>query len=344
MIEKIELELQNNGDKQFAVYECGKDFRIDEIEYSMLRNNAIAGLVTSGMRINNGKGEYLFDVTGRVSLQEFLMNRRTRGEMYHLLRSLCLCIQRAEKYLLNREHFIVNPEWLFVGEKGTEPGILFLPAEGVRKTDISFGAFVVNTLDQMNPANGFAERFRDKIGDIIEKDPAISPNQFYSELINIGSEDEVMQEEQVEIQIKKQEEMQERIHSMPVEEAKDFGNTSLLELDDLEVPPMAQEPEEAVEQQAYLLHMTDNTKHMIDKDKMKVGRNPKRADLVLNKPSISGLHMTLTNREGSYYVYDEHSTNGTFVNGTRLAENQTKKLNEGDIVKMGVEEYVFYKR
>lgn len=343
MIEKIELELQDNADKKFAVYECGGEFQIDEIEYNMLRNNAIAGLVTSGMRITNGKGEYLFDITGRVSLQEFLLSRRTRGEMYHLLRSLCLCIERAEKYLLNREHFIVNPEWLFVGESGTEPGILFLPAEGVNKTDITFGEFVVNVLDMMNPDNSFAENFRDKVGDIVERNVQITPRQFYQELISIGSEDEVMQEEKVRDQIREQEELQEKIHSMPVEEARDYGNTSLLALDALEDFSQPEKKDD-ISDQAYLLHMVDNTRHMIQGEKIVAGRNPKRVDMVLDKPSISGIHMTITDRDGSYYIYDEHSTNGTFINDVRLAENQTKKLNEGDIIKMGVEEYVFYKR
>ena len=49
---------------------------------------------------------------------------------------------------------------------------------------------------------------------------------------------------------------------------------------------------------------------------------------------ISRKHCRITNQTGIYYINDEGSANGTFVNGVRLNPGQKVQINRGDIIRM----------
>lgn len=62
-----------------------------------------------------------------------------------------------------------------------------------------------------------------------------------------------------------------------------------------------------------------------------VGRDPGRCQLVMEHPSVSAVHADFLPKDGKVVLTDR-STNGTFVNGTRV---QTAELHDGDYVTFG---------
>lgn len=71
----------------------------------------------------------------------------------------------------------------------------------------------------------------------------------------------------------------------------------------------------------------------LSKDNMTVGRDP-MCDIVINDPEISRQHARLTQTGAGYQLQDLGSTNGSFVEGKRLA-GEAVLLTSGQIVKMG---------
>jgi pSer/pThr/pTyr-binding forkhead associated (FHA) protein len=63
-----------------------------------------------------------------------------------------------------------------------------------------------------------------------------------------------------------------------------------------------------------------------------VGRAP-RADFIVDAPLVSRLHCRLEAGEEQLHVVDLASTNGTFVNDTRVVERAT--LGKGDRLRVG---------
>ncbi|MEI6124311.1 MAG: FHA domain-containing protein [Bacteroidota bacterium] len=62
-----------------------------------------------------------------------------------------------------------------------------------------------------------------------------------------------------------------------------------------------------------------------------IGRNPSN-DVVINDPNVSRQHASITlNNDGSYYICDLGSRNGTYVNGKKITEQM---LFHNDIVKI----------
>lgn len=83
----------------------------------------------------------------------------------------------------------------------------------------------------------------------------------------------------------------------------------------------------------------------IDKPEVRVGRRADN-DIRIDEISVSGHHAVIESvpnayLEGTvdYYITDNNSTNGTFVNDLRISERQ--RLNSNDIVRIGWNEFRF---
>lgn len=74
---------------------------------------------------------------------------------------------------------------------------------------------------------------------------------------------------------------------------------------------------------------------VIDKDEMIIGKKPELVNAVIpfNK-MISRKHCRITRVNGNYYISDEGSANGTYVNRLRLVNGQSKEINRGDIIRL----------
>ncbi len=72
-------------------------------------------------------------------------------------------------------------------------------------------------------------------------------------------------------------------------------------------------------------------------DPVLIGRDPQN-DLVLDDRRVSRKHAEVRLRLGRYTLYDLQSTNGTYVNGRRVAE---RVLDDGDQISVGGLEIVF---
>lgn len=68
-----------------------------------------------------------------------------------------------------------------------------------------------------------------------------------------------------------------------------------------------------------------------------IGRS-RRSNLRIDDESVSGSHAHLEKRGESFWICDDGSTNGTFLNGRRVGEAQ---LSEGDTVRFGDVAFVF---
>src|SRR5690349_10284033 len=65
---------------------------------------------------------------------------------------------------------------------------------------------------------------------------------------------------------------------------------------------------------------------------LRIGRN-NESDIVINDQTVSRMHATLIIKDDGYYVRDEGSANGTFINGNKISG--ISPLKENDILKVG---------
>lgn len=74
---------------------------------------------------------------------------------------------------------------------------------------------------------------------------------------------------------------------------------------------------------------------ILDGDNMLLGKKQELVDKAITfNNMISRKHCRITRVNGTYYICDEGSANGTFVNGTRIFAGQQSQINKGDIVRL----------
>lgn len=80
----------------------------------------------------------------------------------------------------------------------------------------------------------------------------------------------------------------------------------------------------------------------LDKPEIVIGRAP-NSDILLSKDKLtSRRHAVVSYENGQYLLRDEHSANGTFVNGQQLEDGNVYTLQDGDHVGIGEHELLFY--
>jgi hypothetical protein len=86
-----------------------------------------------------------------------------------------------------------------------------------------------------------------------------------------------------------------------------------------------------------MLEQRDAAPVSLGPDPILIGRDPQN-DVVLDDRRVSRKHAEIRLRLGRYTLYDLQSTNGTYVNGRRVAE---KVLDDGDRISVGGLELLF---
>lgn len=76
-----------------------------------------------------------------------------------------------------------------------------------------------------------------------------------------------------------------------------------------------------------------------------LGKNPYAVDVALDyNPAISRVHCKISKTGSDYFLTDLGSANGTFINGVRLARQESKKLTSGDTIRLATSEFRFVVR
>jgi pSer/pThr/pTyr-binding forkhead associated (FHA) protein len=87
------------------------------------------------------------------------------------------------------------------------------------------------------------------------------------------------------------------------------------------------------------LHLVEDapgnrTDLVLDEDNMAIGRDYEVAQIVFGDSSVARLHARIRKRNGRYWLYDEGSASGTFLNHDRLGLSP-RQLQDGDEIRLG---------
>ena len=81
--------------------------------------------------------------------------------------------------------------------------------------------------------------------------------------------------------------------------------------------------------------------HYVIEDKISLGRD-KQNDVVLKDPFISKNHLLIVKDEGTYFLEDLNSANGTYLNQEKVED--VVQLTNGDVIEVGNIEFLFVNR
>lgn len=108
----------------------------------------------------------------------------------------------------------------------------------------------------------------------------------------------------------------------------------------LEEPVQPVEIHEEAPTLARLVPQAGGDELVVRKGDNSVGRRPAN-DIVIPDPFVSGSHAVIAASDGDFTITDLGSTNGTTVNGEKLAPNAPRELSDGDEISFGESMYRF---
>lgn len=94
--------------------------------------------------------------------------------------------------------------------------------------------------------------------------------------------------------------------------------------------------------QAYLVRVRTGEKIIINSAEYVLGKEPSQTDYhIKGNPAISRVHAVIMHQGTEYSIADKNATNGTFVNGVKVAPYQKCVLQNCDKIKLADEEFEF---
>jgi hypothetical protein len=66
-----------------------------------------------------------------------------------------------------------------------------------------------------------------------------------------------------------------------------------------------------------------------------IGRDPSNSIILANESTISSKHATLLYRAGKFWIKDEMSANGSFLNGQEMEIQKAYELKDNDVLRLG---------
>ncbi|ADU31792.1 FHA domain-containing protein [Evansella cellulosilytica] len=91
----------------------------------------------------------------------------------------------------------------------------------------------------------------------------------------------------------------------------------------------------------FLCNSNTSERFTISKNTYGIGRDPNNADLTLNNKAIGRIHAKIFTYDSEYFLKDNGSKNGTYVNGERLQPLEKVKIKHEDKIKFANESFVF---
>lgn len=101
--------------------------------------------------------------------------------------------------------------------------------------------------------------------------------------------------------------------------------------------------EEEPEEEITVASLIDSDGNVFDvyKDYFVIGRNSKESDLSVRDSSMSRKHAAIIRSGNEYYIEDLNSMNKTYVDGSQVTPGVRKQLNDGSVIFVSKNKYVF---
>lgn len=345
-------------------------------QYCILNRGGIRYLLPCSLRYINGEAFLYYDISSTQSMSQlFETHTIKRDWMEDFLWGMERMQQELGRYLLEEHNIIWNPEHIYQDLEKNDFCFLYVPyyqgetglkrlldfwVDHIDYEDEALVEFVYNLHEQYDTAGDMCleGQILEKFREVEEKYRQISAAK--TECMPepespIPREDAALPESEAAVKRKgilsflegrrrKQEfpsyrEVLQRQVSMQTSGAvceeiaydagqeEEYGKTIYME--------------EQREQVRGLYRGNGELAVRIEKLPFVIGKKKEEADYVLEDRSVSRIHARILEENGSIYLEDLNSTNGTFKNGLRMQPYEKRRLEKEDELRFGKAEFVF---
>ncbi len=360
----MKLEFKRELDHNYLVLEEEQADPIKGFEVYMLEENRIPGLLCCTMQGVNQQQRFYYEVTSRQSLDLLLERKRlSYMDLIHVLKGIQTAISGAREYLLDVNHLMLRPEYMYLNLDMDLPELCYFPyyEKPVREQFFELAEYLLGKLDRQDregvelgyeiykmasEENCSIEEILKLQGKRTEESPGTAgnirlsweePQEPTSRKIAEPSKPYGTKKASFWRRRKKESEqslllpergglLSEEFSSEEPEWVAPRGETSLLS-EGQERRLVLYSPNPAVEPLP------------VSGEYFLIGKKRDAVDGYINHPTVSRIHARIEKREQGYFMTDLNSTNGTYLNARLLEPNETAQLRTGDVVRFADMEY-----
>lgn len=316
-----------------AMMKAGRKERINETELSQLARIKPCGI----MHVTKTKKDsVIYTCPANINLTDRLKKAISKYDFFFMIEQIVIMVEDVYNNGLNVNSVRFNMDDVYINEMTKEMYFIYFPIVGGQESADIVG-FIENIIYTMTPVinedTNYISRFMYYVrsfhgfnGNAIEK--YISREE--RAVVNVLKNKAVTMQQTMQQQIMKQQIMQ-----------GSMDGTTVLSDDGISVQQI-QQMQPVNYHFASLTRQVTGEKIELGKPSFVLGKNPEKSDYaVADNTNISRVHAVITMRNGRYYVMDQNSTNGTFINGRIIKAGQETEILPGDCLMLANEEFIF---
>lgn len=321
-----------------AMMKAGRKERINETELSQLARIKPCGI----MHVTKTKKDsVIYTCPANINLTDRLKKAISKYDFFFMIEQIVIMVEDVYNNGLNVNSVRFNMDDVYINEMTKEMYFIYFPIVGGQESADIVG-FIENIIYTMTPVinedTNYISRFMYYVrsfhgfnGNAIEK--YISREE--RAVVNVLKNKAVTMQQQ----IMQQQTMQQQIMQQVMQGSMD--GTTVLSDDGISVQQI-QQMQPVNYHFASLTRQVTGEKIELGKPSFVLGKNPEKSDYaVADNTNISRGHAVITMRNGRYYVMDQNSTNGTFINGRIIKAGQETEILPGDCLMLANEEFIF---
>ena len=321
-----------------AMMKAGRKERINETELSQLARIKPCGI----MHVTKTKKDSVtYTCPANINLTDRLKKAISKYDFFFMIEQIVIMVEDVYNNGLNVNSVRFNMDDVYINEMTKEIYFIYFPIVGGQESADIVG-FIENIIYTMTPVinedTNYISRFMYYVrsfhgfnGNAIEK--YISREE--RAVVNVLKNKAVTMQQQ----IMQQQTMQQQIMQQVMQGSMD--GTTVLSDDGISVQQI-QQMQPVNYHFASLTRQVTGEKIELGKPSFVLGKNPEKSDYaVAANTNISRVHAVITMRNGRYYVMDQNSTNGTFINGRIIKAGQETEILPGDCLMLANEEFIF---
>ena len=311
---------------------AGRKERINETELSQLARIKPCGI----MHVTKTKKDsVIYTCPANINLTDRLKKAISKYDFFFMMEQIVIMVEDVYNNGLNVNSVRFNMDDVYINEMTKEMYFIYFPIVGGQESADIVG-FIENIIYTMTPVINEDTNYISRFMYYVRSFHGFNGNAI---------EKYISREERAVVNVLKnkavtmQQTMQQQIMQQVMQGSMD--GTTVLSDDSISIQQM-QQMQPVNYHFASLTRQVTGEKIELGKPSFVLGKNPEKSDYaVADNTNISRVHAVITTRNGRYYVMDQNSTNGTFINGRIIKAGQETEILPGDCLMLANEEFIF---
>lgn len=311
-----------------AMMKAGRKERINETELSQLARIKPCGI----MHVTKTKKDsVIYTCPANINLTDRLKKAISKYDFFFMIEQIVIMVEDVYNNGLNVNSVRFNMDDVYINEMTKEMYFIYFPIVGGQESADIVG-FIENIIYTMTPVINEDTNYISRFMYYVRSFHGFNGNAI---------EKYISREERAVVNVLKNKAvtMQQQIMQQVMQGSMD--GTTVLSDDGISVQQI-QQMQPVNYHFASLTRQVTGEKIELGKPSFVLGKNPEKSDYaVADNTNISRVHAVITMRNGRYYVMDQNSTNGTFINGRIIKAWQETEILPGDCLMLANEEFIF---